>query len=138
VSNLSVRLHFAAGHRILGLDGPGAKCRNPHGHTWFATWTFAQDACFPPVIEFGEAKAFIREMVKSGWDHSFIVHKDDVAMLDFLTTQDCKRVVTQLPPTTEVVAQMLALPVQDRFTRARLLSVTVEEGPENSATWEAV
>ena len=137
MSTLSVRIHFAAGHRILGLTGAGAKCRNPHGHTFWATFTFEQSDEWPPTIEFGTVKATLRSRISDRYDHCFFVDKHDRDMHDFLVADDCKHYAFDGPPTTERIAEQLAREAMLLNQSSTLVSVVVEEGPENPVTWTA-
>jgi 6-pyruvoyl-tetrahydropterin synthase len=147
MSTISVKMHFAAGHRILGLEGPGEKCRNAHGHTFYVTWTFAQHSS----LEFGELKQRLRSMIKTHLDHGFILDKRD-DFLHYLKANQLKHYALDGPPTTEAIAAEIAQLTIDRLTtpwkdhfgdnqpalfpNAVLLRVVLEEGPENCATWE--
>jgi 6-pyruvoyl-tetrahydropterin synthase len=149
MSTVSINCHFAAGHRILGLEGPGEKCRNIHGHTFAVTWVFEQH----PDIEFGRLKAILRS-VCGGFDHAFILDKTD-DFLHYLQVNMLRSVPLDGPPTTERIAEELAYRAIERITQpqespgftkgiqpavyphALLLRVEVHEGPENCATWEA-
>lgn len=135
-STISVKMHFAAGHRILGLTGAGAKCRNIHGHTFTVTFAFAQSDAWPPPVEFGAAKARLRERIKDRYDHGFFVDIADTAMLSFLVSDGCKHHVFDGPPTTERMAELLAKEANLLCQGAQLVRVVLEEGPENTATYE--
>ena len=137
MSTISVRMHFAAGHRILGLSGPGAKCRNPHGHTFYVTFVFEQSTQWPPPVEFGAAKASLRDRIKDRYDHGFFVDAADESMRTFLEREGCKHHVFDGPPTTERIAELFARDARHLVKDANLLRVVVEEGPENTATYEA-
>jgi 6-pyruvoyl-tetrahydropterin synthase len=146
MSTVSVRTHFAAGHRILGLTGEGAKCRNLHGHTFNVTWTLQQD----DSLEFGTLKSILRGVVRHHFDHHFIIDKTD-DLLHYLEANDLWHYTLDGPPTTEAIAAeiaklSIAWLTEDRgdngessapYPTARLLRVSVDEGPENNATWEA-
>lgn len=149
MSTISVKAHFAAGHRILGLSGPGEKCRNIHGHTFHVTWVFAQDS----DLEFGTLKAALRELIKRDFDHGFIHDKADDFCV-YLAANMLKHYPLDGPPTTEAIAAELAARSIERlhkpysewgtsvgaqeplYPHARLLKLILDEGPENSATWE--
>jgi 6-pyruvoyltetrahydropterin/6-carboxytetrahydropterin synthase len=137
MSTISVKLHFAAGHRILGLTGAGAKCRTPHGHTFLATFTWAQSDDWPPTVEFGTVKASLRARIADRYDHCFFVDKADREMHDFLVADECKHYAFDGPPTTERIAEQLAKEARLLTQEATLLSVALDEGPENTATWTA-
>jgi 6-pyruvoyl-tetrahydropterin synthase len=153
MSTISVRTHFAAGHRILGLTGEGAKCRNVHGHTFSVTWVFQQDAG-DLRMEFGELKMRLRSLVQRHFDHAFILHcYDDFE--HYLKGNELKYYLTDNPPTTEVIAAEIARLTIDWLTKpipanppfykeempaiwpdAKLLRLELGEGPDNCATWE--
>ena len=133
MSTISVRTHFAAGHRILGLTGPGQKCRNVHGHTFHVTWTFTQEAG-DTTLEFGAIKATLREMILTLFDHAFLVHRDD-DFRAYLRAGKLKFYTTEHPPTTEVIVAEIALQTVKLFPRAPLVSIELCEGPDNMATW---
>jgi 6-pyruvoyltetrahydropterin/6-carboxytetrahydropterin synthase len=133
VSTISVRCHFAAGHRILGLTGAGAKCRSPHGHTFQVTWTF-QQAATDMALEFGELKLGLRQMIKDQFDHGFILDKDD-DFCEFLRAGKHKLYRLNGPPTTELIAEEIAFQTLRLFPKAPLRSIELWEGPENCATW---
>lgn len=135
-STIAVRMHFAAGHRILGLSGAGAKCRNPHGHTFDVTFVFEQSEQWPPPIEFGTVKAILRERIKDRYDHGFFVDQADTAMRTFLENEGCKHHVFDGPPTTERMAKLLGREANMLCQGATLVRVVLQEGPENTATYE--
>lgn len=132
---ISVKLLFAAGHRILGLSGAGFKCRNVHGHTFHVTFTFEQSDDWPPPVEFGQAKAILRGRIADAYDHAFFVDTNDKMMREFLELDQCKHIVFDGPPTTERIAETLAKDANRLLQGATLLSLVLDEGPENSVTW---
>lgn len=130
---VSVREHFSAGHRILGLTGPAAKCGNLHGHSFTvcATWEQTDEL----GVEFTAAKRVLRQYISQMLDHGYLVcHLDDI-LLAFLQDHQLKHTVTPSWPTTEVIAQMIADALRLFLPGTRLLSVEVGEGPNNTATW---
>jgi 6-pyruvoyltetrahydropterin/6-carboxytetrahydropterin synthase len=147
MSTISVKTHFAAGHRILGLTGEGEKCRNIHGHTFHVTWVFEQH----PSLEFGELKIALRGVVRRHFDHSFILDRtDDFAR--YLNVNNLRHYLLDGPPTTEAIAAEIARLSIERLTTvckdgwkddekkplypdATLLKVLLDEGPDNNATW---
>lgn len=152
MSTISVKTHFAAGHRILGLTGAGEKCRNLHGHTFWVTWVFKQDAS-DMAIEFGELKHHLKSMISTRFDHAFILDASD-DLVHYLNANMLKKWTLDGPPTTEAIVAEIAKLTIDKLTRvpapgitsispppkalwpnAKLVSVHLEEGPENSATW---
>lgn len=136
LTTITVKHHMSAGHRILGLVGPGSKCANLHGHTFGIEWTFAVDPD-ELTLEFAAVKGVLRSWIKQDWDHGYIVDPDDDVLRAFLVAQKLKHMVLGGPPTTERMAWELAEGTMARLPHAALVSVTVTEGPHNSATWNA-
>lgn len=134
MNTISVTLRFSAGHRILGLPGPGAKCSNPHGHNYAAVFTFYQQPGWPLHVEFGLVKQHLGDWIKANWDHGFIVHEEDV-FLTYLADNGLKFYALTTPPTTEAMANELAMTAQDMFKGYVLASVQLDEGPDNTAHW---
>lgn len=154
MSTISVGpIYFAAGHRILGLSGPGAKCRNLHGHTFGATWTYQQD----DKLEFGQMKHLLKGLIKCRFDHLFFCDVSD-DLVNYLQINSLRHVALGGPPTTERIAETIARASIDVFTKpvdeytfdvktkvqtdevgyfpdSQLLSLRLTEGPENTATW---
>lgn len=155
MSTISVQTHFAAGHRILGLTGPGAKCRNIHGHTFNVKWVFTQHE----ALEFGTLKEALRGLVRTHWDHGFFLDESD-DFRHYLEVNQLRNCPLDGPPTTERIAAEIAKLSISRLTtpweswsqypiknpkdsdkplysvqEADLVAVVLEEGPENTATW---
>lgn len=133
MSTIAVKCHFAAGHRILGLTGAGAKCKSPHGHTFHVTWVYRQSTRSGD-LEFGELKVALKQLVKDVFDHAFILDKADEA-LKLWKANGWKYHALNGPPTTELIAEEIAHLSLKAVPKAPLLQVILEEGPENSATW---
>jgi 6-pyruvoyltetrahydropterin/6-carboxytetrahydropterin synthase len=131
--SVSVELTFRwpMGHRILGLDGPGAKCRNIHGHNWIAEVSLPNDN---GVLEFGEVKALIGGWIEHNWDHGFMCEAND-PFKRYLVAEGLKFAAINEPPTTEAIATLLA-EVTSRLIGVMPRSVHVTEGFNNAATWK--
>jgi len=130
--SISVEADFAAGHRILGLTGEGAKCSTPHGHNFRAVWEFDSPDAFPPAVEFGSVKRVLKELVASRFDHAFFCDNDDPFM-DWLVANNCKVFPMDGPPTTERMVYQIAELTKGLLSDAVLRSVRLHEGPVNTA-----
>lgn len=132
MSSTSITLTFRwpMGHRILGLTGGGAKCRNIHGHNWVADVELPNDK---GALEFGAVKAAIGDWIDEMLDHGFAVHDAD-DFIDYLHAHDLKHVALPCPPTTEAIASMLAVETF-LLIGVRPVRVHVMEGYRNAATW---
>lgn len=82
-------------HREIGIDvghrvpDHGSKCRNPHGHRYRVIAT-----CEGPVmdqkgneengmvVDFGNLKKYMMDIIDAVFDHGFVVYKGDKAMMD--------------------------------------------------------
>lgn len=134
-NTVSVRHHFSAGHRLVGLDGPGAKCSNLHGHTFAVQWTFLAPDRTARSIEFGALKAGLRGWVDDNLDHGYICHTEDEELFAAIVALRSKHFITEEPPTTETIAWVIAKATSELFPDLDLISVTLDEGPSNSASW---
>lgn len=70
------RLEFDAGHRVLGHQG---RCRYVHGHRYVAEITvYAPDLDdLGMVIDFGKVKEVVGGWIDEHWDHNLILHPND-------------------------------------------------------------
>lgn len=127
---ITLTFRWPMGHRILGLDGPGAKCRNIHGHNWVADVELPNDEGF---LEFGDVKASVGRWLEQRWDHGFMCEDDD-PFLDYLIAEGLKHYAVDCQPTTECVATELAAQVEI-LTTVLPVRVHVQEGYRNAATW---
>ncbi len=104
------RLEFDAGHRI---PDHRSACRHLHGHRYALEITLSGDVIQMPgtavdgmVMDFAEVKALAQKHLVDLWDHAFLVHRHDKAVLDFLRSlPDHKTAVLDSVPTAENLAQ---------------------------------
>lgn len=129
-TTITLTFRWAMGHRILGLTGSGAKCRNIHGHNWIADVELPNDQ---GMLEFGAVKAVIGAWIDSRLDHGFLIDVDD-EFVDYLVVNHLKHHTLDGPPTTENLAAMLAAMVREELGILPA-SVRVQEGYRNAATW---
>ena len=115
------RLEFDAGHRIPNHQ---SQCRHLHGHRYALEVTLSGgviDASDRPddgmVMDFSEVKALAKRHVVDLWDHAFLVWRDDLAVVEFLSgIPDHKTVVLERVPTAENLAR-LAFAILDPLYR---------------------
>lgn len=131
-TTITLTFRFPMGHRILGLDGAGAKCANIHGHNWSADIELPNSDPYQP-LEFGWVKQRLDNWIDTHLDHGFMVAEDDPFRL-YLEDQKLKHYTVGCPPTTECLAQTLADACETRVGRTPLC-VHVLEGYRNAATW---
>ena len=83
---LTRRIGIDVGHRV---PDHGSKCRNPHGHRYEILAT-----CVGPVmdqkghqengmvIDFGNIKKYMMDLLDAAFDHGFVVYSGDAAMMN--------------------------------------------------------
>jgi 6-pyruvoyltetrahydropterin/6-carboxytetrahydropterin synthase len=115
------RLEFDAGHRI---PDHASQCRHLHGHRYTIEVTLSGeiieregDAANGMVMDFSEVKSIARQQVVDAWDHAFLVHAADRAVVEFLgSLPGHKTVVLDRVPTAENLAR-IAFDLLDRAYR---------------------
>jgi 6-pyruvoyltetrahydropterin/6-carboxytetrahydropterin synthase len=103
-------LEFDAGHRIPNHQG---QCRHVHGHRYQIEVTLTGKLVDTPgaadegmMMDFGQIKAIMQELIIEPWDHSFFVAKSDQVMIDFLRTiPGHKTTILDVIPTAENLAK---------------------------------
>lgn len=117
---LSVRVEFAAAHRLEGYPGD---CARPHGHNWIAE-VFARSKGLDSIgiaIDFRDLKKAVNEIV-SAWDH-----RDLNLVSDFEGSN----------PSAERLAQVLYEKLDQQFQGAAtwIDRVTIWENARSAATY---
>lgn len=133
------RLEFDAGHR---LPNHKSQCRHVHGHRYAIEITLEADVISQQgssnegmVMDFSDVKAIAREVLVDKWDHAFLAHREDKAMVDFLASlPGHKTVLLDTVPTAENLVRAafdtLNLAYRDQYgNHLRLLRVRLYETP---------
>lgn len=107
------KVEFDAGHRIPNHE---SKCRNIHGHRYVLEVTIEGpvnpnrgETDDGMIVDFGNLKQILHELIVDPWDHSFLVAKSDVEMLRALDAMPAshKTVVLDDVPTAENLATLI-------------------------------
>ncbi len=104
------RLHFCAGHRVLGHEG---KCAHLHGHNYivFAHSAVLDDALdeVGRVVDFGVLKHTLGGWIDENWDHGFIYFKRDQQLVNLYAgpLKEMKHYEADWNPTAENMARHL-------------------------------
>ncbi|MCB1134829.1 MAG: 6-carboxytetrahydropterin synthase [Chlamydiia bacterium] len=102
------RLHFCAGHRVMGHEN---KCATPHGHNYFVYLTAQAEALdsIGRVIDFSVLKDTVGGWIDTHWDHTFLVYEKDVEVLRLLQQMPGSKqpFVCPFNPTAENIASYL-------------------------------
>lgn len=124
------KLHFCAGHRVLGHEG---KCGNIHGHNYYVH--LAAEGALDPlgrVIDFSLLKKRIGGWIETHWDHNFLVYEKDAEVIGMLKhISDHKEpFICPFNPTVENIASYLLFEAAPRLlegTGVTLTKVTLFE-----------
>lgn len=120
---------FDAGHRIPNHK---SQCRHLHGHRYKLELTLRGNVLETKgesfegmVLDFSDIKVIVNKIIDQV-DHSFIVSKEDTAMIDFLEQQNSKHTVIDEIPTVENIAQYLGKLLKEGFKGTYNDTLTVE------------
>lgn len=78
------KLHFSAGHRIMGHE---SKCATPHGHNYYVHF-FAQGNSLDDIgriVDFSVIKEKLGGWIDHNWDHNFLVFSEDIETIHALS-----------------------------------------------------
>lgn len=108
---VSVTHSWPMGHR---LQSHGGACRNLHGHTYTARFTFdgpliASGPSRGMVVDFKDVKRLVRDIVDP-WDHAMMLEQGDPAAMACRPYGEV--VCTDEPPTAEHIAALLLAAVR--------------------------
>ena len=83
-------INWCSAHRLR--KGYVGKCSNIHGHNYKAEITFNSTTLdiFDMVVDFGNIKKLVGEWIDENWDHTLLVLKDDVELIDFCKSSGSK------------------------------------------------
>ncbi len=149
-AKISKEIQFDAGHRV---PRHVSKCRTPHGHRyrvvvycrgWIVEDASAEDDGM--LIDFGQLKVMMQELIHDPLDHGFIVHQLDTPMIAAMEKLDelegaTKLILFPYVPTSENIArwcwEQLREPVANHFRgNLELDKIEVWETPTSCAYYE--
>ncbi len=140
--SITRRIHFCAGHRLLGHEG---KCAQFHGHSFVAEFTVAPaepDTLddLGRIVDFSVLKQLFKGWIDEHWDHGFLLWSEDTAAVEALrSVEPHKLYVMDANPTSENMAAHLfheiCPPLLDPLG-LRIVRVTIRESDDTSATVE--
>lgn len=119
----SRRLHFCAGHRVVGHEG---KCRNLHGHNYVILIEAESSELdhLGRVVDFGVLKARIGEWLETHWDHACLISNEDHELRSFCESQETRHFVMPCQTTAENIALYLLQEVAPRELSGTGVTVT--------------
>ena len=148
MTQITRRLEFDYGHRVLGHEG---KCANLHGHRGVAEVTMesrtgALDKIHR-VVDFSVVKNIVGSWIDENWDHNMLLNSEDPLL--FKTSncaEDDKRVLfgpktpyvfLNANPTAEIMAHWLYMVAQGLLKThgIRVVNVRIYETPNCCADY---
>jgi 6-pyruvoyltetrahydropterin/6-carboxytetrahydropterin synthase len=142
---ISKEIEFDAGHRVPLHE---SKCKNPHGHRYRVVAYIEGDLITEGpesgmVRDFSVVKQLLVDLVHDKYDHGFIVHEDDLDVLEafqvILTNEgyrsnlDFKVIVVPFIPTAECLAKGIYDDMKPHLPN--LFKVEVWETPTSCAEY---
>ncbi|MFO0923076.1 MAG: 6-carboxytetrahydropterin synthase [Pirellulales bacterium] len=130
------RIKFCAGHR---LHQHGGKCEHFHGHNYVADFFVQGDQqdAVGRVVDFAELKTRFKGWLDEFWDHSFLIHVDDLNAKQALEmVKPSRYFVMPYNPTAENMAKYLLEEVCPKIlvgTGGRAVRVRIWETDESYA-----
>jgi 6-pyruvoyltetrahydropterin/6-carboxytetrahydropterin synthase len=101
------RIHFNAGHRLLGHEG---KCANFHGHNYVADIHVTSSGVDPVgrVIDFSRLRELLKGWIDEHWDHGFLLSEEDAnGIAAMRAVRPSKLFLLPANPTAEMMARYL-------------------------------
>ncbi len=103
---LTRQFTFETAHALLNYNGP---CKNVHGHSYRLQVTILgqpnttiTDPTYGMVLDFGDLKRLVQEIIVAPFDHALILRQDtDAELLNVLQKLNHKLVLTAYQPTCE-------------------------------------
>lgn len=139
-TEITRRMEFDAGHRILGHEG---KCANLHGHRYVAevTVTAAELDTLGRVIDFSAIKRLVGGWIDEHWDHNMLLHADDplagIAPTNPLLGGKAPYIFRESNPTAENIAEHLYWIADELLTPTfSVVRVKIWETPNCTATFD--
>lgn len=134
-------LEIDMGHRLHTHKG---KCHNIHGHRYKievgiegAIEREKKASSFGMVVDFGDIKALLKEVIEEPFDHALVLCSEDelAPMFEPLRDQGMKIVFVSFPTTAEALARYWFTLIQESI-KLKISHVTVWETPTSSATYK--
>ena len=96
---IATEFRWEMGHRLPNHKG---ECKNIHGHSYKMILELSGelDTKSGMIVDFYDLGLIVKPIVKK-FDHSFLVYKNDTKLLNFLTENKMKKVVTDYYGTVE-------------------------------------
>ncbi len=131
-------------HALYGYDGD---CKNIHGHTYHLHITLIgiplSNAGNPKdgmVIDFGDLKKVVKEIVLNTFDHALVLSKYSThyTLKETLSDQFEKVIFLEVQPTCENLLLHFQKLLQPYFTAPnKMVKIKLEETPTSFAEWLA-
>lgn len=132
---ISKEIEFDAGHRVPLHE---SKCKNPHGHRYrVRALVHGELITEGPesgmVRDFSIVKQLLTEYVHDKYDHAFIVHEEDIDLIQLFQRHGWKHVVVPFYPTAECLAKSIYECLKQHLPG--LVDIIVWETPTSTASY---
>lgn len=119
---IAKEFRWEMGHRLPEHFG---LCKNIHGHSYKMIVEFEGELDKNQmVIDYYDVEKIIDPVIEK-LDHSFMVNKDDKAVLEFLEKMSSKKVIVDFNSTAENICSYLLLEIKKTSLPANISSVKV-------------
>lgn len=142
---ISKEIGIDMGHRVPNHK---SKCCNPHGHRYkFEVGVNGElikkegDSSEGMVIDFGDLKQVMMEVIDGELDHGFMVYENDTLLIDFFKTlqdDNYKVIIVDFIPTVENIAKYVYEKMKEKLEAfsIELEYIKVWETPTSVATYK--
>jgi len=119
---IAKEFNWDMGHRLPEHFG---KCKNIHGHS-YRMFVELEGEVEPTgmVMDYYDLKNIVRPIVEK-LDHSFMVYKEDIEIIDFLKKVNSKHVVVDFQSTVENICLYMLTEITKSSLPANIKSVRV-------------
>ncbi|MCC8062822.1 MAG: 6-carboxytetrahydropterin synthase [Rikenellaceae bacterium] len=141
---LTREFSFEMAHALEGYDG---LCRHVHGHSYKLFVTVAGTPCDDPadpkygmVMDFGDLKRIVNELVVDRYDHALILRQtpENMQLLEQVRTKWERVYLVDYQPTCEqMIARFAAQIARELPEGVRLAELKLYETEKSHATWRA-
>jgi len=126
---ISKSFGFESAHRLI--KPYQGKCNNVHGHSWKGEIILSSNKLDNNgfVLDFSILSDFINSEIMI-LDHSILLNKSDIDLIDFCSRNNMKFFVFDTNPTSEIISEFIffnALQYFDQYKDVKVIGVKISE-----------
>jgi len=138
LTTISKRFRWEMGHRLPQHDG---LCKNLHGHSYaMKVFLTGEPDSSGMVMDYFDVTSLVAPLIAE-LDHAFIADKHDTEVVSFLTANNLKMVVIDVPTTAENLAVYALQFVLSKLPKQHTLvkvALSIQETEKTSAFIEHI